>query len=832
MTDSRPPLPTAPGPGVLAGIRVLDLSWGLSGPMATMLLADHGAEVTRVESPHGDPLAELSGYRVWNRGKRSAVLDLRDARDQERFLKLAAAADVLVESFSPGVTTRLGIDHDTLSRLNPGLVYCSITAYGSDGVHADRPGIDALVAARTGHNFEGRGVVGGTIGRLAGNDGMLPGLEAPEGCMVGANRDGPLFSGVPWISLATFYLANLGINAALRARQITGRGQWVQTSLLQGALAGPVAAWQRVENPGATNFQSWVIDPRAPKAFYRGSDGKWMHHWTPLPAFVLGATAGGTLSADGASAPRDAPLRIGVNAEDMIVLHHYHPLLAEEFAKFPSSDWIRVAAEVGAPVQPVRSPEEALLDPLLVADGCVAEVDGVRMVGHTSRMAACPAPKLRAAPRRGEHTAEVTAEADALPTPEPVQPLPAGRSLEHPLAGVKVLDLGLAVAGPWGTQQLAELGADVIKVNTAHDSYWMSNHIGMCCNRSKRSIAINLKDPRGLELLHRLVAEADVVQHNMRYEAAERLGVDYESLRAINPALIYCHTRGFELGEREGLPGNDQTGAALAGASWMDGGLDGDESAEPLWSLTSLGDTGNGFLSAIGIVQALYHRDRTGEGQFVDTSIIYAHLLNCSSAWVTPDGSVAGDRHRLDAEQLGMSALYRMYRTADDRWLVLAVFTRQQLSALCAAIGRSDLDRDDHFAPAGNRSARDDELAMTLADAFATRTAAHWQQALDLVGVPAEVSNPDFVLGMFDDPELIEKGWVTTVEHPVVGRSDLFGRLIDFSETPGVVQGPAFIPGQHTIEILTELGLTSDEIDDLRSANVVTAVDLAVPAAH
>ena len=140
----------------------------------------------------------------------------------------------------------------------------------------------------------------------------------------------------------------------------------------------------------------------------------------------------------------------------------------------------------------------------------------------------------------------------------------------------------------------------------------------------------------------------------MRYDAAVRLGVDYESLRAIKPDLIYCHTRGFEHGEREGLPGNDQTGAALAGPDWLDGGLDHD--GIPFWPVISLGDTGNGFLSAIAIVQALYHRDRTGEGQFVDTSIMYAQLLNASIAWSLADGSRHGDRPQLDAMQLGWHA--------------------------------------------------------------------------------------------------------------------------------------------------------------------------------
>ena len=143
---------------------------------------------------------------MWHRGKRSAVLDLRDDADRERFLALARQADVLVESFAPGTTQRLGIDFDTLSALNPRLVYCSITGYGADGPDADRPGIGALVAARTGHQYEVRGTLGTTISRLSGGAGIMPGVEQPESVWNGPDRDGPLFSGTPWVDLGTFYI--------------------------------------------------------------------------------------------------------------------------------------------------------------------------------------------------------------------------------------------------------------------------------------------------------------------------------------------------------------------------------------------------------------------------------------------------------------------------------------------------------------------------------------------------------------------------------------------------------------------------------------------------
>lgn len=806
--------------GVLDGIDVLDLSSGIAGPMTAMLLGDHGARVTRIERPEGDPFAQLSGYRVWNRGKRSAVLNLKDRRDNERFTALASRADVVIESFSTGAAARLGVDYETLAEVNPRLVYCSITGYGGYPAGEGRPSLDALVAARTGQQWEVRGTIGTTIAHLGGWD-ALPGLEAPPGCWVGPDREGPLFSGVPWPSVATFYIATLAINAALRAREHTARGQHVNASLLHGIMATTLGAWQKAEHSQSPNFLTWVMDPRAPKGFFQSSDGQWLHHWVPLPDFILGAAAN-QMRSEGLNSPRKSSNRIGMAPEEMVVLHSFQPQLAEAVAKFPSEDWVSLAAEVGVPVQRVRSPEEALLDPLLLADGCVTEVDdpelgAVRQVGRVIDMPRHPASKPRAAPLTGEHTEAVIAEADALSRPARTQPAD-GLSLPSPLDGIVVLDLGLAVAGPFGTQVLAQLGARVIKVNAKYDKYWFSNHIAMCCNRDKDSITLNLKDPEGMSVLHRLVERADVVQHNMRYDAAERLGVDYESLKQLNPRLIYCHTLGHEQGPRAFHPGNDQTGAALAGTEWLDGGLD--RGGRPIWANISLGDTGNGFLSALGIVQALYDRDRTGEGQFVRTSILYAHLLNASMAWVSTDGSVSSERQRLDAEQYGWSALYRLYE-ASDGWLCLAAVDETSWKNLCSALDRADLLVDPRFSNAGSRRDHDSDLVDELTSMFGGRTAADWFQVLDQHGVPCEISDPDFVKRFFSDPEAKERQLVVSFDHPVVGEMTMSGLYFDLSDTPGKIWGPPVWPGRDTRRILAEIGYSADEIDKLLDSNVV-----------
>ena len=232
--------------GVLDGLRVLDLTRGVAGPMATMLLVDHGAEVTRIEAPEDDPFRNQVGYHAWNRGKRSATLDLKSEDDKQTFLALASQADILVESFAPGTTERLGIDFATLSALNPRLIYCSITGYGRNNSHSNRPGHDALVAARSGLQWEQRGWVGGAAPHLSGKPPLFPDFEVAAERQQGPPRDGPLFSSSRFPSLRAAYAASVAISAALRAREVTGRGQWVESSLLQGALAaGVLGAPQR-----------------------------------------------------------------------------------------------------------------------------------------------------------------------------------------------------------------------------------------------------------------------------------------------------------------------------------------------------------------------------------------------------------------------------------------------------------------------------------------------------------------------------------------------------------------------------------------------------------
>lgn len=378
--------------------------------------------------------------------------------------------------------------------------------------------------------------------------------------------------------------------------------------------------------------------------------------------------------------------------------------------------------------------------------------------------------------------------------------------MAHPLDGIRVIDLGLGVAGPFTGRALADLGAEVIKVHAMHDGFWAGTHMGLGTNRGKRSIALNLKDPRGREALDKLIERADVVTTNWRPGAAARLGIDFDTLHARFPRLVYCNTRGYEKGARSDLPGTDQTAAALTGVEWEDGACD--NGNPPLWPRSSMGDTGNALLAAIAIVAALYHRERTGEGQSVSTSIVNAQLLATSYAWLAADGTPADWGH-VDAGQYGLSPWYRLYRCASDEWIFVAATNDHQRAAFAEACAEPAVIGDD------------DKAAEVLAARLRTRGAAEWFDVLDGAGVPVEVVGEAFCRELFDDPDARAARLVVETHAGNVGRFEDPGVLVDFSATPAVVRRGPCLCGEHSREILREYGYGDADIDALVADKVV-----------
>jgi len=264
---------------------------------------------------------------------------------------------------------------------------------------------------------------------------------------------------------------------------------------------------------------------------------------------------------------------------------------------------------------------------------------------------------------------------------------------------------------------------------------------------------------------------------------------------------VYCNTRGYEKGPRSELPGTDQNAAALTGTEWEDGACD--TGNPPLWSRSNMGDTGNALLAAIAITTAIYHRDKTGEGQSVSTSIVNAGLLHTSYAWIHADGRSSEWGH-VDADQHGLSPYYRLYRGSDEVWLFLAAVSADERARLFGLIDGLEVVAQD--------PGRVEEL---LTNRFASRPAAESFADLDGGGVPVEIVDEDFCRTLFDEPEAKSLQLVTETWSGNVGRFEDPGLLVNLSPAEGVIQRGPSMCGEHTREILIEHGYSGEEVDAL-----------------
>ena len=382
------------------------------------------------------------------------------------------------------------------------------------------------------------------------------------------------------------------------------------------------------------------------------------------------------------------------------------------------------------------------------------------------------------------------------------------------LEGVRLIDFGQYLAGPFGPMILGDLGAEIIKVEpVTGDGMRLATKPFFGCQRGKRDIALNVKDPRGLAIALELVRTADVVHHNMTAGVATRLGIDYQACKQVKPDIVYCNTWAYGLeGPLARFGGLDPLYQASSGLEHESAAVH--EGNVPLYYRFGMCDASNAMLSVVAVLGALFHRKRTGEGQEVWTSLFDGGAIFTSDAHLV--GGVPAPRPHLDKELMGISATYRLYRTQDDDWICIAAITDDEFGRLCTVLGDDELVDEPRFATGASRLEHRRQLETILEDRFRKKTARFWTRTLDDAGVPNEV--PVDTQGgeapLFDSDN-VELGLVARYAHPLLGEMRQFGELIDFSETPGRVAGPPPLVGQDTRAVLHELGHRDPEIDAL-----------------
>ena len=401
----------------------------------------------------------------------------------------------------------------------------------------------------------------------------------------------------------------------------------------------------------------------------------------------------------------------------------------------------------------------------------------------------------------------------------------AARNISGPLSGLVALDLTQILAGPMCTMVLADMGADVIKVekpNGGDDNRrmgppfikdWSAGFIAV--NRNKRSLALDLRSEAGRDVFRRLVEGADVVVENFRPGVMERLGLGYEVLASIKPRLVYCTISGFgSTGPARNRGGFDLVAQGVSGLM----SITGHPNSPPAKVGVPVTDLTAGLFAANGIMAAYIHAMKTGQGQMVDTSLMEAGVAYTvwESSVYFAEGEIPGplgSAHRV-------SAPYQALRTKDG-YLNLGAATQPTWEQLCRAIGREDLMEDDRFRNPWDRKAREDELASLLEETFSTQDTAHWLQMLDEAGV---VAGPIYNMEqVYNDPQVLAREMLVDIHDPELGTIHNIGVPVKLSATPASIRHRAPALGEHSAEVLLERGFTQGDVDALLSEGVILA---------
>jgi formyl-CoA transferase len=378
----------------------------------------------------------------------------------------------------------------------------------------------------------------------------------------------------------------------------------------------------------------------------------------------------------------------------------------------------------------------------------------------------------------------------------------------HPLEGLRVVDLTTMINGPVAAMLLSDMGAEVIKIEPPDGDPWRPMLGGfLAYNRGKRAIALNMKKEAGKRIALQLIAKADILVENARWGVWHRLGLDYESVAKINPDLVYLTVTGHGTsGPFIQRPGYDPLLQARSGHMVGQGGID----QPPVFHLIALNDVASPMLGAYGVALALLQRLRTGKGQHVIMSLTNASVCLQAMEFLSHPGlkpvNKGGER------LIGLNALTRHYQTSDERWLMLYCPKEHHWQGLCRSLG-GNLYSDPRFTTPEKRAENDKALAEYLIKAFSEKPAEYWLAVLSQANVPVSLGLINEEL--LEDPHCLENGFFEDRDHPLLGRVRHHGITPRFSDMSGIIRRTGPLLGQHTAEVLTELGYNQQEIDRL-----------------
>jgi crotonobetainyl-CoA:carnitine CoA-transferase CaiB-like acyl-CoA transferase len=723
----------------LVGLRVVEVALGTSTVGAGMATSLPGSLLR-------DFGADVARVQTRRRLSLDAGVDFARAWDHGKEIVTVDEGD------AASVVTALAHDADVLFLAGDEAVV-EAEGLGSRQLCRANP---RLVAVRIRPSWDARG----TVPDLE----LLVAVRAGLPTQIRSHHGGPAFPDLPVASAGAALAATAGALACLFEREATDRGGWAETSLADGLRALLPMITGRVEQPSATTDLLWRGQGPAEALSYCCADGEYVQLW-------FGAKGAYEAFLEHVG---DPPSERGYNA-DLVsgAMVERGERWAAMFATRERTFWLDDLSGRDFRCEPVLRPGEALKDAHVREVGLTRRHDGLTVLGPPVRV-------TRVGPG------------------EPSRVDPARRLLD----GVRVVDLSAYLAGPITSLVLAELGADVVKVEPpTGDVHRNMEPMFAAGQRGKRALALDLKAPDAAQVLERLFRWTDVVHHNSRVGLAERLGYDEETVRAANPDVVYSFASGFgDSGPRARLPTNDQLMQALAGVESAQGGAD----RPPTYLVWGAVDVTGGWLAACGVLAGLYARRARGGGQSVRSSLLGAGLTLKSGAFLAEDTVVPGPV--LDADQRGYGAAYRLYQGGDGEWFALAVPDESAWARLRRVVG---VELPAVPPPLRTNGARQPAEEL-LERAFARDAASRWLAALRDADVPVEPVAPmtrsEFVDAFVDDPVNRQLGRVVSYQWGDRGLLEQPGLSVRFGPAPRP-HACASIPalGEHTEEVLGTL---------------------------
>lgn len=790
----------------LIDTRVLDLSTGSVGGIATMVLADFGAEVVKVEPVGGDPWRSLAAAPMWLRGKRSVEMDV--VSERARLDELIREADVVVSTDSPAQAKVRGLGYADIRALNESTVFCSITGFGPTGPYAEYPAYEALVSAKSGRmlSFSGQ--------RL---------------------REGPGFAAVPVGAHGASQGAVQGILAALIERQRCGLGQIVETSLLQGLMPFDLLLLlltQLTEREPEVYPQVFNIGGGMPTLNYHPvmtRDGRWIQLGNLLEHLFYAFMDAADLTLLFAEEQWQ-----GGQAEwAPEATEEMRDRILERMQEKTCDEWMEIfRAQGNVAAEPFTPTHDAVDNLDMAANGDTVVIEDlefgpVKQVGAIAHLRETPAEISRPAPVVGEANgfSWATRNGEA-----PMMALPNGaRPSGKPLHGFTVLEFATIIATPIGVSLLADLGARVIKVEPIGGDPFrgmgggpLRGLLASKTNAAKESICINLKDPEGQAIVADLIAKADAIVHNYRPGVPGRLGIGYETARAINPGIVWVSANGYG----PNAPGAHRPsahpipGAVIGGALFQAGSAMPPAGCETIEEIREASrqlmraneanpDPNTGLLVASATLLGLYAQRRYGVGQEIYVNMLTANAYANSDDFLQYEGKP--QRRQVDGELYGTAPWYRLYE-ASEGWVFLAAVTDEEWSAFC---------REAAPELVGRASIGEDALIAALTELFSRAPADEWERRLTALGVGCVRADAGPV-GEFlaRDEHVLANGFNPVARHRRLGDVRRWGPLTRMAGGRDDY-GPGVLAGQETTEILAEVGRSPEEVDRLKTAGVV-----------